>query len=61
MIRLGIVDCDTSHVVHFSQRLHHTGVPEDQWVDGARIVAAVPGTSRVRSAADVARYVQILR
>ena len=40
--RLGIVDCDTSHVVAFTQRLHHVDVGEDHWVNGAQIVAAVP-------------------
>jgi predicted dehydrogenase len=47
MLRLGIVDCDTSHVVAFTQRLNHVAVAEDQWVEGAHIVAAVPGTSQV--------------
>lgn len=42
VIRLGIVDCDTSHVVAFTQRLNHTGIADDQWVDGAQVVAAVP-------------------
>lgn len=45
MFRLGIVDCDTSHVVAFTTRLNHVGVGEDQWVDGAQVVMAVPGTS----------------
>jgi hypothetical protein len=47
MIRLGIVDFDTSHVVEFTRRLHRAGVPEDQWVDGARVVAGYPGTSKI--------------
>jgi len=47
MLRVGIVDCDTSHVVAFTQRLNHIGIAEDQWVDGARVVAAVPGTSEI--------------
>jgi hypothetical protein len=47
MIRLGIVDCDTSHVVAFTQRLNHLDIAEDQWVDGATIVAAVPLPSLV--------------
>lgn len=47
MLRLGIVDCDTSHVVAFTQRINHTGIAEDQWVDGAQIVAAVPGVSQI--------------
>jgi predicted dehydrogenase len=61
MIRLGIVDCDTSHVVAFSQRLHHAGVPEDQWVDGARVVAAYPGTSAICDRQTLDGYVRALR
>lgn len=45
MLRLGIVDCDTSHSVAFTQRLNRVGIAEEQWVDGARVVAAVPGRS----------------
>ena len=40
MIRLGIVDCDTSHVVAFTQRLNHLEIAEEQWVEGAQVVAA---------------------
>lgn len=47
MIRVGLVDCDTSHVVAFTQRLNHRGIPDDQWVEGAEVVAAVPGTSQI--------------
>ena len=36
MLRLGIVDCDTSHVAAFTARLNHVDVPEDQWIEGAR-------------------------
>src|SRR5437762_900321 len=44
MIRLGIVDFDTSHVVEFTKRLHRIGVPEDQWVDGAEdLIGRVDG------------------
>jgi predicted dehydrogenase len=46
-IRLGIVDCDTSHVVAFTQRLNHVGIGEDHWVEGAQVVAAVPLPSLV--------------
>ena len=38
MIRLGLVDFDTSHVVEFTKRLNHVDVAEDQWVEGAKIV-----------------------
>ncbi|MAG35707.1 MAG: oxidoreductase [Dehalococcoidia bacterium] len=44
-IRLGLVDCDTSHCVAFTQRLNHLDVDEAQWVAGAEVVAAYPGTS----------------
>src|SRR5579859_5209807 len=47
MLRLGIVDCDTSHVVAFTQRLNHVGIGEEQWVQGAEIRLAYPGTSAI--------------
>jgi len=45
MIRIGIVDFDTSHVVAFTQRLNHIGISEEQWVDGAKGVVGCPGES----------------
>lgn len=39
MIRIGIVDFDSSHSVEFVQRFNHTHPQEEQWVDGARVVA----------------------
>lgn len=56
MIRLGIVDFDTSHVVAFTQRLHQQGVAEEQWVEGARVVMGCPGTSALLPAEKVAEY-----
>jgi virulence factor len=47
MIKLGILDFDTSHVVEFTRRLNHKEVPEDQWVHGARVVIACPGESKI--------------
>ena len=47
MIRLGIVDFDTSHAVEFTKRLNHIEIAEDQWVNGAQVVAGVPGTSQI--------------
>lgn len=47
MIRLGIVDFDTSHAVEFTKRLNHVDIAEDQWVTGAKVVAGVPGTSQI--------------
>ena len=47
MIRLGIVDFDTSHAVEFTKRLNHVDIAKEQWVDGATVVAGVPGTSQI--------------
>jgi predicted dehydrogenase len=47
MIRLGIVDFDTSHAVEFTRRLNHVEIDEEQWVEGAKVVAGVPGTSLI--------------
>jgi predicted dehydrogenase len=47
MIKLGMLDFDTSHVVEFAKRLHHQGVAKEQWVDGALIAVACPGESRI--------------
>jgi predicted dehydrogenase len=47
MIRLGIVDFDTSHAVEFTKRLNHVDIEEDQWVEGAKVVAGVPGASQI--------------
>ncbi|MCX7701792.1 MAG: Gfo/Idh/MocA family oxidoreductase [Gemmataceae bacterium] len=47
MIRLGILDFDTSHVVEFTKRLNHVNIAEDQWVDGARVVIGCPGESKI--------------
>jgi predicted dehydrogenase len=47
MIRLGIVDFDTSHAVEFTKRLNHVAIDEDQWVEGAKVVAGVPGSSLI--------------
>jgi len=45
MIRIGIVDADSSHAPEFTRRINHAGIDEDQWVEGARVVAACPGYS----------------
>lgn len=47
MIRVGLVDADTSHCVAFAQRLNHVGVPQSEWVTGAKVVAAWPGDSEM--------------
>jgi len=45
MLRLGIVDFDSSHSIEFTRRLNHAGVDSDQFVDGARVELGWPGTS----------------
>jgi predicted dehydrogenase len=47
MIKLGMLDFDTSHVVEFAKRLNHKAIDQDQWVDGAEIVVACPGESLI--------------
>ena len=48
MIKLGILDFDTSHAVEFTKRLNHTeGTPKDQFVEGAQVVIGCPGESKL--------------
>lgn len=47
MIRIGLVDFDTSHVEAFTQRPNHVAIAEGEWVDGAKVVAGCPGDSKV--------------
>jgi virulence factor len=47
MIKLGILDFDTSHVVEFTKRLNHKDIAEEQWVDGAEVVIGCPGESKL--------------
>ncbi len=47
MIRVGLVDFDTSHVVAFTQRLNHVGIDQKEWVEGAKVVAGCPGDSKI--------------
>jgi hypothetical protein len=47
MIRIGLVDFDTSHVEAFTQRFNHLDVAETEWVEGARVVAGCPGDSEI--------------
>jgi len=60
MLKLGIVNFDTSDVEQFTKRLKRIDMPEDQWVDGADIVAGCPGTSLV-SPERVPGYTESLR
>ena len=56
MIRLGIVDFDTSHVVQFTKRLNHIDIAEEQWVEGAKIVMGYQGTSRITPQEKIDEY-----
>ncbi|MDW8029957.1 MAG: Gfo/Idh/MocA family oxidoreductase [Armatimonadota bacterium] len=47
MVQVGIVDTDTSHAVEFTKRLNHIGIAEEQWVEGAKVVAAWTAPSAV--------------
>ena len=47
MIKLGILDFDTSHVVEFTKRLNHKVVGKDQWVEGAEVVIGCAGKSEI--------------
>jgi hypothetical protein len=47
MIRLGILDFDTSHVVEFTTRMNHKHKDKEQWVDGAEVVIGCPGESKI--------------
>lgn len=61
MLKIGLVNLDTSHVIAFSQRLHHKGVGEDQWVDGAKTTHAWRGESNVRTPEQIEEYAVQLR
>ena len=45
MIKVGLVDMDTSHVLQFTKRFNHIEIDEDQWVDGVQVVAGLPGVA----------------
>lgn len=47
MLRLGIVDFDSSHSIEFTRRFNHVGVSPEHFVEGARVVAGWPGTSEM--------------
>lgn len=47
MLRVGIVDCDSSHCVEFARRLNQAGVDREQFVEGARVEAIWCGESKM--------------
>ena len=56
MIRIGMVDFDTSHVGQFTRRLNHVAIGEEQWVDGAKVVMGCPGTSEITDRETIDKY-----
>jgi predicted dehydrogenase len=61
MVRIGLCDGDTSHVVEFTKRYNHIEVGEDQWIEGCKVVAMYPGTSEICEAALIQKYAEQLR
>jgi predicted dehydrogenase len=57
MLKLGLVDFDTSHVVQFSKRINHVGIAEDQWVEGGRVTLGYAGASEITPQETIDRYV----
>ncbi len=47
MIKLGILDFDTSHCVAFTTRLNQIGKDKEQFVEGAKIVIGCAGESKL--------------
>ncbi|MEO1997755.1 MAG: Gfo/Idh/MocA family oxidoreductase [Planctomycetaceae bacterium] len=47
MLRLGVVDFDSSHCIEFTRRFNGRGVTRDQCVEGAQVVLGWPGDSSV--------------
>ncbi len=60
MVRLGIVDFDTSHCVEFTKRLNHKNIAEDLWVDGARVVLGWTGPSAITHPESIRGYQKTL-
>jgi hypothetical protein len=47
MLRLGMLAGDSGHTVEFTRPRNHVGIPDEQWVDGARVVLAAQVGSRI--------------
>ncbi|MCC6442469.1 MAG: Gfo/Idh/MocA family oxidoreductase [Armatimonadetes bacterium] len=60
MIRIGLVDFDTSHVVEFTKRFNHVDVDEALWVEGGKVVMGYPGTSQIAPAQMIQDRVALL-
>lgn len=61
MIRLGIVDFDSSHSVEFAKRLNHRIAPEEQWVEGAEVVAGCVLPSAISDQARIDGFVRTFK
>ncbi|MDW8121255.1 MAG: Gfo/Idh/MocA family oxidoreductase [Armatimonadota bacterium] len=59
-VRVGLVDFDSSHCVEFTKRLNHRLISEDQWVDGAVVVAGWTGSSAITPQETVNHYRRML-
>lgn len=60
MIRLGILDFDTSHCVEFTKRLNHIDIAPEQWVEGAKVVVGCAGESKL-SPERIAGYTEAMK
>lgn len=60
MLRLGIVDFDSSHSIEFTRRFNHVDMSSEQCVDGARVVLGCPGTSDM-SPERISRFTEQIR
>jgi predicted dehydrogenase len=60
MIKIGILDFDTSHAVEFTKRLNHIDSEKEQWVEGAKVVVGCPGESKL-SPERIPRYTEAMK
>ena len=60
MLKLGILDFDTSHAVAFTQRLNQVGIDKEQFVEGAKVVVGCPGESKL-APEKVAEYTEAMK
>jgi hypothetical protein len=61
MIKVGIVAMDTSHCVEFTKRFNHIEIPEEMWVQGCQIVAALPRVAAPGNEERQGKYIEQLR
>ncbi len=61
MIKIGIVDLDSSHSPNFVKRVNHIGIEDEQWVEGAKVVAAYPGCSPITEREKFEEYKKVIK